>query len=243
MPTKMRFLPALAAISSLLLGACHSMGTIDAAHNSQNSLDWAGSYAGLGACATCFELITLEANGQYQWQSQQEGQAASQRQGLFTWDAQGQHIVISSEPTAQFFVGENHLRPQAKAMQKSHWRKVEVLQDPLGSMLIDAASMDRSDPAALRLSAVENWAAPRHVAARSLAADYVLNCFEGSYRMPKADYHQGLWGVGPRIHTAPAAADVRLSLAPEDSRMRLLFARYCPAISPPAAPAAEASHD
>ena len=111
----------LACILCLLaafLSACVSPGTApppDAAHNSRNSLDWAGVYAGVLPCADCPGIktrLTLGRDGNYQLSTQyiDRPDAPKVVRGPFTWDAGGSSIALDASAGGQrFMVGEGRL--------------------------------------------------------------------------------------------------------------------------------------
>lgn len=84
-------------------------------HNSQNALDWAGVYQGILVCADCAGIktrLTLANDGSYRLDSQalkQDAQALSVS-GRFTWQPDGNTIVLDSAGAGQqFSVGEGRL--------------------------------------------------------------------------------------------------------------------------------------
>jgi len=87
----------------------------DAAHSSQNSLDWPGVYSGIVPCADCEGISTrlsLAADGTYLLQRQYVGrsEAVFASKGSFTWSADGSRIVLNGEDAPnQYQVGENLL--------------------------------------------------------------------------------------------------------------------------------------
>lgn len=84
-------------------------------HNSQNSLDWAGSYKGIIPCADCpgIELeVELKSNNTYEIEQEYlERNTKIEDKGNFTWTQDGSTIHINSTKTEnyQFKVGENRL--------------------------------------------------------------------------------------------------------------------------------------
>lgn len=106
------------AIISLALSACapapHSSADFASEHNARISLDWAGTYRGVLPCADCEGIktvVTLDANGTYQTQSQYlgKGDDVSVEKGAFTWSAAGNTIMLGKTDPEQYFVGENRL--------------------------------------------------------------------------------------------------------------------------------------
>jgi uncharacterized lipoprotein NlpE involved in copper resistance len=112
------------------LNACTSKGkekaeaekteltAIDAAHNSQNSLDWAGIYTGTVPCADCEGIqvtITLNNDLTYEMSMEylKEKRAKETFSGTFLWDASGSTITLGNidEKTypTHYIVGENIL--------------------------------------------------------------------------------------------------------------------------------------
>lgn len=86
----------------------------DSAHNSRNSLDWAGSYRGVLPCADCpgiDTLVTLRQQGTFQSRStylEREGPLREQ-QGSFSWSEDGGTVTLEGDPPARYRVGENRL--------------------------------------------------------------------------------------------------------------------------------------
>jgi heat shock protein HslJ len=86
----------------------------DAAHNSQNSLDWAGVYKGTIPCADCPGIetrIALKYDGTFErsvrYLEKEEGSFTDE--GDFTWDETGSNITLTGENTQEYKVGENML--------------------------------------------------------------------------------------------------------------------------------------
>lgn len=87
---------------------------VDSAHNSRNSLDWAGVYRGVLPCADCEGIETvlvLNADGSYVAQSRYLGKDGKvfASQGAFNWDASGGVITLGGSDPAKYRVGENRL--------------------------------------------------------------------------------------------------------------------------------------
>jgi heat shock protein HslJ len=90
--------------------------TIDAAHNSRNSLDWQGTYAGTLPCASCEGIrttLTLAADGTFTRELAYLGEpgAPVNETGAFTWNDAGSAITLASGSGQgqQYQVGENRL--------------------------------------------------------------------------------------------------------------------------------------
>lgn len=111
----------LAALVSFLAGCqetgnSDSPGSPDPAHNSRNSLDWAGTYRGTIPCADCegIELtISLSYDGSFS-RSQEylgKGLLPFRDSGQFSWNASGNTVFLPAEngDRLQFQVGENRL--------------------------------------------------------------------------------------------------------------------------------------
>lgn len=88
----------------------------DAAHNSQNSLDWAGTYSGVTPCADCPGMktdMTLNTDNTYSLQEQYLKKEKTPRsfKGSFTWDEAKSVITLDAEGDHhKFKVMENGLR-------------------------------------------------------------------------------------------------------------------------------------
>lgn len=80
-------------------------------HNSQNSLDWQGTYEGTLPCADCEGIkTTLQLNEDNTYTLTQEyiGRNTFNETGTFAWDSSGSWITLSSN-NMKFKVGENVL--------------------------------------------------------------------------------------------------------------------------------------
>lgn len=87
--------------------------------NSQNALDWDGTYSGITPCASCEgikTLLTLKRDNRYILESEYLGRSDKTfiEQGVFEWNPTGSKITLKQEVTnekagKQFLVGENQL--------------------------------------------------------------------------------------------------------------------------------------
>jgi heat shock protein HslJ len=105
-----------------LLGACSSEksqpppdgGVVDM-HNSRNSLDWSGVYEGIVACQDCPGTqmrLTLGQDGSFELSRRAlvRGAAPSSAKGQFTWQPDGNTIVLDANGGTQgFVVGEGRV--------------------------------------------------------------------------------------------------------------------------------------
>jgi len=83
-------------------------------HNSQNSLDWAGTYAGVIPCANCEGInvrLTLDSYGTYTLTMQYigKGEDVFSTSGDFAWNDAGSQITLDSDSTQRYKVGEGML--------------------------------------------------------------------------------------------------------------------------------------
>lgn len=86
-------------------------------HNSQNSLDYAGTYRGTVPCADCEGIkmeLTLNSDGTYELKAEYLGKPVDSNyedKGTFTWDPTGSMITLSGNPDGprRFKVGENRI--------------------------------------------------------------------------------------------------------------------------------------
>lgn len=84
-------------------------------HNSRNSLDWAGTYAGVLPCSDCAGVVTtvqLGGDDTFQMSSRRLafGAAPTEQSGQFTWAADGNGIsLVTGADAAAFGVGEGRL--------------------------------------------------------------------------------------------------------------------------------------
>jgi uncharacterized lipoprotein NlpE involved in copper resistance len=85
------------------------------AHNSRNSLDWAGTYEGVLPCADCPGIKTslvLHGDGRFELNTQYlERQVVAQTaSGRFTWNSTGSAITLDAAGSGQQFrIGEGRL--------------------------------------------------------------------------------------------------------------------------------------
>ncbi len=93
-----------------------SSAPADSAHNSRNSLDWAGTYRGVLPCADCEGIetvIALAEDGSFRehtrYLGRNEGQTESSRQGTFDWSTDGSTVTLAGDPPNPYRVGENRL--------------------------------------------------------------------------------------------------------------------------------------
>lgn len=96
--------------------AAEPVPAADAAHNSRNSLDWAGTYRGVLPCADCEgveTVITLTDDGGFRehtrYQGKNEGQTETSRESSFNWSDDGSTITLAGDPSHPYRVGENRL--------------------------------------------------------------------------------------------------------------------------------------
>src|SRR5690554_2309866 len=100
-----RTLGSLMAIA-ILITACQTTKTttsttVDPAHNSQNSVDWAGAYQGTLPCADCPGIettLTLGDDGSYILRTTylERGDSVYTESGSFSWDENGGKITLDS---------------------------------------------------------------------------------------------------------------------------------------------------
>lgn len=119
-------LPWLPIAFSVLLVACTAENKTDVPaspetaavpdmHNSQNALDWAGDYRGVLVCADCPGTKTrlmLANDGSFTLESQalKQGAQTLSVNGRFTWQPDGNTIVLDGDGAGQrFSVGEGRL--------------------------------------------------------------------------------------------------------------------------------------
>ena len=80
----------------------------DPAHNSRNSLDWAGTYSGILPCADCVGIalrLSLSDDGEYQLSTQYQGRQdkAVINSGRFIWTYDGNHIQLDAAADHAFY--------------------------------------------------------------------------------------------------------------------------------------------
>ena len=105
-------------IVAFAIAACQtkktaSNGNTDPAHNSRNSVDWAGTYQGTLPCADCPGIrytITLNEDDTYVLKTRylERGDSVFTESGSFAWDENGGEITLADRGE-KFQVGENRL--------------------------------------------------------------------------------------------------------------------------------------
>ena len=113
---KKMFLACVAALSLFGLSACGSpANAIDAAHNSRNSIDWAGVYSGVIPSASGSGInveIVLNNNGTYNisYQYIDHPEDIFSESGNFNWNSAGSAIKLDVKDLPPHYqVGENML--------------------------------------------------------------------------------------------------------------------------------------
>lgn len=102
-------------------------------HTSQDSLDWAGTYEGLLACADCAGIhtrLTLDWDGSFEIFSRRLARdtAPSLAQGQFEWEPGGRIIALDTEGGAQrFAVGEGRLLRLDVGQAQPAWDRPEAV--------------------------------------------------------------------------------------------------------------------
>jgi uncharacterized lipoprotein NlpE involved in copper resistance len=92
-----------------LVACANGKKVADSAHNSENSIDWAGRYNGTLSCADCEGIsvnLILNADNSFSMSSLYVGKSDKlfHTNGTFTWSTKGDKIVLS---TANEFVPMN----------------------------------------------------------------------------------------------------------------------------------------
>jgi len=105
---------AMVALLALTAGCAAPAAQTDRAHNSRDSLDWAGTYRGVVPCADCEGIetaLSLMQDGKYVLRTRYLGKSTEIRmsEGTFRWNAGGSAVTLSGSPPTQYQVGENRL--------------------------------------------------------------------------------------------------------------------------------------
>lgn len=87
---------------------------VDTTHNSQNALDWAGTYEGIVPCADCSGIktkIELKDNDTFSYQAEYlEKNTTVQDSGKFMWHDNGSTVhLMSKDLNTKYKVAENKL--------------------------------------------------------------------------------------------------------------------------------------
>lgn len=118
----------------------------DAAHSSQNSLDWAGLYMGTLPCADCQGIETelrLLSNQQYELSTRYLGKSDKNlfQKGVFEWSSDGRTISLllpDGKILQTYQVGENrlfHLDAQGKRVEGEQAPRYELNKTPNDTQL------------------------------------------------------------------------------------------------------------
>ncbi|MEC3880941.1 copper resistance protein NlpE N-terminal domain-containing protein [Parapedobacter sp. 10938] len=109
---------ACTMIVAFAISACQTKKTAnsenaDPAHNSMNSVDWAGTYQGTLPCADCPGIrytLTLKDDETYVLKTRylEKGDSVFTESGAFAWDENGGKITLADRGE-KFHVGENKL--------------------------------------------------------------------------------------------------------------------------------------
>ena len=90
--------------------------SISTLHNSQNSLDWAGTYMGVVPCADCPGIetrVTLNQDGTYTMVRRYLDKGdAFETKGTFKWNETGSNVILTDardKTVTHFWVGENKI--------------------------------------------------------------------------------------------------------------------------------------
>ncbi len=115
---KLLKIAAGAMLVAFAIAACQTKKTAnsedaDPAHNSRNSVDWAGTYQGTLPCADCPGIrytITLNEDDTYLVKTRylERGDSVFTESGTFAWDKNGGKITLADRGE-KFQVGENKL--------------------------------------------------------------------------------------------------------------------------------------
>lgn len=109
------FFTAFSLSAAMFFGCKTSETTAD---NSQNALDWQGTYIGVTPCADCEGIITslqLNSDATYVLRQQYGGKSNKtfEKQGKFLWNEEGSTIrlqdIKQGEAPTQYKVGENRI--------------------------------------------------------------------------------------------------------------------------------------
>ena len=110
-------------------------------HNSQNSLDWIGTYAGVLPCDDCDELqieVTLEEKGRFSRKMIYKGKSKTPllSAGKFEWNESGSAITLKSFKgnDQTYKVGENKLiyqMPEGDSGEYVLTKVVEKVEEPV----------------------------------------------------------------------------------------------------------------
>ena len=110
-------------------------------HDSRNSLDWMGTYAGILPCDDCDEVraeVTLEENGRFSRKLVYVGKSKTPllSSGKFEWNESGSQVTLKSfKGNHQVFkVGENKLiyqLPEGATGEYVLSKEVEKVEDPV----------------------------------------------------------------------------------------------------------------
>lgn len=119
-------------------------------HTSRNSLDWAGTYEGILACADCAGIhtqLTLERDGSFEMVTRRlvRDAAPSSSSGRFDWAPDGNTVVLATEEAPRrFAVGEGRLLMLETGQTRPAWGRADATL-PLSSPAWRGTQQDPGD--------------------------------------------------------------------------------------------------
>jgi len=129
----------IAGFITISLFACNSnQPQVATGDNSQNSLDWNGTYTGITPCADCEGIetsVTLNKDMTYQLSNTYKGKSADAvvKTGTFTFDQDGNTITLGNitDGPSKYAVGENQITQldlQGNKKNKNRQQNIEIFR-------------------------------------------------------------------------------------------------------------------
>ena len=212
------------------------------AHNTRNSVEWAGTYMGTlpSASGSGYRtVLMLQDKGRYTLLQDIEHQGrplAFTAKGHFSWDKNGSVITLDKQGDGQqFFVSEGFVElrgdvPPAPSMSAEYQlAKMTSYPGRREELLIDARSVREDKPKKgwVSFDGVWNMNHATQAGHKSLAARFELNCKANLYRMPTIAFYSQLYKRGELIDST-TKNDHDIPVTKEDRVMTSVMRDYCP---------------
>ena len=200
-------------------------------HNSQNSLDWAGTYEGVLPCADCPGIVTrltLNYDGSYRLVTQAQGSQNAEKSvsGVFAWQPSGNAITLDERGGGQqFSVGEGRLtllRPGGGASQSPAGNLVLTLAAPQSQALEQqlgryrwtlVSATDANNRGIVGLLPSEDRPVVLSFADSRLSVQGPCNRLVGGYKVTDTDQLTVNVGVSTRMACDPALMNADSALS------------------------------
>ena len=238
-------LHATLAVAALGLSLSATAATPPDGHNARNALDWAGTYIGTlpsGSGSGYQTLLVLRDKQRYDLYQQIEHKGETYREATrnqrFRWDKSGSVIQLSARNDRQrYFVSEGYVelqgsqgRQTGKLAEDYRLQQMHRHAGQKEELLIDPRKLQPRQPAGQQVSfdGIWNMQHATQLGHRSLAARFVLNCKQQSYRMNDVRYYSRSHLQGKLLDSMRGQGH-DIPVTPEDKVMTVVMQTYCAA--------------